>query len=410
MTQANTDVKQGKKLRRLPWILGAGIILAMVAIGLYGARPGAEPSKETASATPELRIPVVVTHPEQRMFERALVTQGNIEAKHVVLVSPRIPGTLDTIAVDEGDKVIAGQTRLFQTDAVKLQQAVLIAEHDLAVARCAQRQAEANLEKVAADLHKGELDYRRFERLLAQEATTPDVFEQQESRYRQLQAAHKLTKAQVDLVTEQARQAQAALIIAQKDLSDTAVVAPSNGVVSERFSEPGEMGTPGKAVVRIEDPSLVEVCAFLPAVAYPEVKAGQTKMRITVSGIDLEDQTIAYKSPTIDAKLRTFEVKCLIQNPPDGVAPGAMAQVSVVLDGRQAWGIPTQAVQTRKGQSVVFVVEGQIARQQLVETGYTRDGWIELTKGDVTDSHAVVTLGQYQLDDGTAVSIKQGDK
>jgi membrane fusion protein (multidrug efflux system) len=410
MTQANPDVKQGKKVQCMPWILGAGLILAIAAIGLYAARPGADQAKETTSAPPEKRIPVVVTHPEQRMFERTLVTQGNIEAKHVALVSPRIPGTLETIAVDEGDKVVAGQTKLFQTDAVKLQQAVLIAEHDLAVAHCAQRQAEANLEKVGADLHKGELDYKRFERLLAQEATTPDVFEQQESRYRQLQAAQKLAQAQVDLVTEQARQVQAALMIAQKDLSDTTVIAPINGVVSERFREPGEMGAPGKEVVRIEDPSLVEICVFLPATAYPEVVAGQTKMRVTVSGIDLGDQTIAYKSPTIDAMLRTFEVKCLIQNPPDGVAPGAMAQVAVVLDGRETWGVPVRAVQTRSGQSVVFVVEGQQARQKVVETGYTQDGWIALTKGDITDAHSVVTLGQYQLDDGVAVSIQQGDK
>jgi multidrug efflux pump subunit AcrA (membrane-fusion protein) len=392
----------------MPWILGGGLVLAALVIGWYFLRPST--GQASASATPpNQRIPVVVSPPEQRFFERLLVTQGNIEAKHVALVSPRVPGTLETIAVDEGDRVVAGQTRLFQTDAVKLQQAVLIAEHDLAVARCGQRQAEANLEKVAADLHKGELDYRRFERLLAEGATTADVFEQQESRYRQLQAAHRLATAQVALVAEQAHQAEAGLTIARKNLSDTTVLAPIDGVVSERLREPGEMGTPGEEVLRIEDTSLVEVSAFLPASAYPDVLAGQTIMRVTVSGIDLGDQTIAYKSPTIDSRLRTFEVKCLMQDPPAGVSPGAMAQVAVILNRREGWGVPVGAVQTRRGQSVVFVVENQKARQVAVATGYGQDGWIELRAGDITDAHAVVTMGQYQLDDGADVSIQQGE-
>jgi len=410
MTQASTDKQPGKKVRRMPWIMGGGLVLVMVAVGLYFVRSSSGQAEDSEPTETVECIPVVITHPEKRLFERTLVTQGNVEAKYVALVSPRIPGILENIAVEEGDVVIAGHTLLFQTDAVKLEQAVLIAEHDLSVVRCAQRQAEANLEKVVADLHKGELDYKRFERLMTHKATTQDVFEQQESRYQQQQAMHKLAQAQVALVVAQLHQAEAALTIAQKDLSDTTVIAPISGVVSERFREPGEMGTPGKEVIKIEDTSLVEVCAFLPATAYREVIVGQTKMRVTVLGIDLGEQTIAYKSPTIDSRLRTFEVKSLMQDPPVGVAPGAMTQIAVVLDGRETWGVPVQAVQIRNGQSVIFVVEGQSVRKKVVETGYTQNGWISLTQGDITDSHSVVTLGQYQLDDGAPVSIQQGEK
>jgi multidrug efflux pump subunit AcrA (membrane-fusion protein) len=88
-----------------------------------------------------------------------------------------------------------------------------------------------------------------------------------------------------------------------------------------------------------------------------------------------------------------------------------MAQVAVVLDRRESWGVPLPAIQTRDGQSVLFVVEGQTVQQRTVETGYTQDGWIELVPGkggDVTDAHRVVTMGQYQLDDGTAISVQQG--
>ncbi len=167
------------------------------------------------------------------------------------------------------------------------------------------------------------------------------------------------------------------------------------------------MGTPGQPVLRIEDTNLVEVSAFLPAAVYPNVTVGQTKMRVKVYGIDLELRTISYKSPAINPKLRTFEVKCLLENPPDGISPGAMAEVAVVLESRKGLGVPAALVQQRGGQDVIFVVEGDIARKKEVQTGLENDGWVELLAGDLTETTLVVSMGQYMLDDGTEVSIQK---
>lgn len=57
--------------------------------------------------------------------------------------------------------------------------------------------------------------------------------------------------------------------------------------------------------------TVVEVAAFLPAQYYAEVRPGQTAMQIQISGVDPGTQTVTYKSPTINAKRRTFEVKCV---------------------------------------------------------------------------------------------------
>lgn len=403
-------MKSGKSFRFGP-ILIVLIVIALISAGIYILRTGQSnaAANNDTSGQSEL-VPVVVTNPIRRTFEQVIVTQGNVQAKNVAMVSPRIPGTLEDIYVDEGERVVVGQTKLFQTDAVKLEQNVTIREHDLAVTRCALQQAEASLEKVSADFEKAELDFKRFERLLAKEATTQDMFEQQQSQYKQLAASRKVSQAQVKLVAEQVRQAEAALVIAEKDLADTAVLAPINGVVSMRMAEPGEMGSPGVPILRIEDPNLVEISAFLPAAAYPAVVVGRTLMRVTVAGIELGDRMISYKSPTIGAKLRTFEIKCLLENPPVGVAPGAMADIAVILVSREGLGVPAVSIQRRGGQSVVFTVEGNIARRTNVRTGLENDGWIELLDGGVTESMQVVSMGQDMLDDGVTVSVqKEGD-
>ena len=408
MKTNNSVQKKSKKSSRLGWIVIVLIVIGLIVMGLWLTQTGqSQAAAENDSAVQTELVPVVVTNPVRRTFEHVITTQGNVQAKNIAMVSPRIPGTLEEIFVDEGDYVVAAQTKLFQTDAVKLEQNVTIREHDLAVARCAQRQAEASLEKITADYEKAELDFKRYERLLEQGATTQDIFEQQRSDYKQLAASMKVSQAQVELVTEQVRQAEAVLAIALKDLADSTVVTPINGVISMRMAEPGEMGSPGVPVFRIEDVNLVEVSAFLPAAIYPSVQTSRTLMRIQVAGIDLDDQIISYKSPTIQPKLRTFEVKCLLQNPPDGVAPGAMADIAVILTSREGLGIPTVSVQQRGGQSVVFVVEGNIAVKKSVQIGLENDGWIELIDDNVTESMQVVSMGQDMLDDGDAVFIQK---
>lgn len=408
MKEDKSVERRSSRSGRFRWLLAGLIVAGLIVAGVFLIRNGEEPADVDITTDRQSQLmPVVVTNPVRRTFERLIVTQGNVEAKNVAMVSPRIPGTLEKIFIDEGDSVVAGLTKLFQTDAVKLQQNVTIREHELAVARCALKQAQAGLEKVTADFEKAELDYKRFERLLEKEATTQDLFEQQQSNYKQLAASKKVSQAQVELAFEHVRQAEAALVIAEKDLADTTVMAPISGVVSMRMAEPGEMGSPGVPVLRIEEPNLVEVSAFLPAAMYPAVVAGQTLMRVTVAGIDLPGRVISYKSPTIGPKLRTFEVKCLLENPPDGMAPGAMADIAVILASREGLGIPAVSVQQRGGQSVVFVIEGNTARKRNVRTGLENNGWIELLDGGVTESMQVVSMGQDMLDDGIAVSVQK---
>jgi len=399
------NLKMSRTLKRfLIGFVAFGVVVA--GVWLIRSKIGRAAS-EDETGQEVTHIPVVVTRPVQRTFEQIIVTQGNVEAKNVAMVSPRIPGTLEEFFVDEGDSVVVGQTKLFQTDSVKLEQNVTIREHDLAVSRCVQQQAQANLEKVTADFNKAELDFMRFERLLEKEATTQDVFEQQQSRYKQLTAARRLTQAQVELAAEQARQAEAGLVIARKDLADTTVVAPISGKVSMRMAEPGEMGNPEQVVLRIDDTSVIEVAAFLPAQYYSSVIQGQTVMKIQVGDMGLGRHPITYKSPTINPKLRTFEVKCLLENPPEGVVPGVMAQIAVVLEYRKGLGVPSAAIQERAGQSVVFVVRDNVSHQVAVKTGIEAVGWTEICEGELTEDTPVVTMGQYLLNEDSAVTVQK---
>jgi RND family efflux transporter MFP subunit len=389
-------------------VIGAAAVWQLRPASTAKAADSATTNESAPSPATEAKskVPVVVTPAQTRLFEVRIEVQGTVEAKNTAMVSPRIPGVIESLFVDEGDAVIAGQTKLFATDSLKIQKSVLIQQQDLAVARCAQREAAASLERSRADFEKAELDYRRFARLLEKQAVTPDAFEQQQSRYRQTQAMLKVAEAQVDLMTERQKQAEAALAISEKDLSDSVILAPINGRISMKLLELGEMGSPGQPVFRIDDPSLVEVSAMIPANFYPQIVAGQTQMKITVASVEAGLVTISYKSPTIQTKMRTFEIKALLKDPPPTMVPGSMAAISVVLESRKALGVPTVALQKRGERSVVYGVRDNKARVVEITTGLETDGWTEVKQGALTDTTPVVTMGQYLLNDGTAVTVQ----
>ena len=386
------------------YIAGLSAIIFILILATLLKSRGDTPDKSLVNR----RIPVVLTPATLQIFEQRVVVQGNVEAKKFAIVSPRIPGTIEAVFVDEGDSVIANETKLFQTDALKLKKTVEIEKHELAVAQCERREKVANLEKTEADLHKTELDYNRFKRLFEKQAVTADALEQQESRYKQILAFRKYAQAQVDLSAEKEHQADAALAISEKDLADAIVYAPITGKISRRLREPGEMGQPGQPVVRIDDTSVVEVSAYLPAQYYSKIIPGQTGMNIEVSEIDIGQQIVSYKSPTINPKLRTFEIKCIIKNPPQGVVPGAIAQIEVVLESRKGLGVPAVAIQKRNYQSVVFVIKNDTAHMLSVKTGLENDGWTEIVDGDLVENTPVVSMGQTMVEEGTLVSVQKG--
>ena len=385
------------------------IIIAVIAAGGYylNNRTRAEQA-DSPGQTMEQGTPVVTTQVAMREFQRSLAVQGNLEARNSAMVSPRIPGILEAIFVDEGDTVTAKETKLFQTDAANLKENLEISRHSLRVAQYAKQQAVANLEKTRADLHKTKLDYDRFKRLFEKQAVTADAFEQQESQYLQLQASEKLSATQVDLAAAQEDQAKAALVIAGKYLADTTIYAPVSGKVSVRLLEPGEMGSPGVPVVRIDDISLIETCAYLPASYYSEVISATTMIEVVVSGKNLGQFPASYKSPTINPKLRTFEVKCLIDNASASIAPGAMAQIRVILESKQGLSVPSTAIQQRGGKAIVFTVSDDKARMVELQTGIENDGWTEVISDKLNEQSLVVSMGQDMLEDGQVVSVQKG--
>lgn len=358
----------------------------------------------------ERKTSVAVTQAKKMPFEEVVETSGNVEAKNYAFVSARITGTIDEIYVREGDYVIAGNTRLFQTDKVKVTQDVEIARQAVSVADAGLRARNASVARVEADFEKARKDYERFKRLYEDDgAVTQNAFESQESRFKQLRAALDEAKAAADLAQNQLEQAQSSLIIKSKDLADSLVMAPISGYVSVRYKEPGEMAGAGTPVVRIDDTSVLEISAYLPAEYYARVSTGKTKMEVIIGGIDIGELPLSYRSPTIDNRLRNFEIKAIIKNPPEVITSGALANIRVVIERRNAIGVPRHCVIPKAEGTVIFLADQGKAKMIKIQKGLETDGWVEIRSDNVKDGQSVIFMGQDRLKDGEAISITKED-
>jgi len=400
--------RRGKKIR-IAGLIGL-LVVVVAGAAFFAWRRIADGSATAADAPAERRIPVALTAARRMTFEATLRLSGNVQSVNYALVSARQPGTLQKIFVREGAAVEKDKTELFKTDAVKLDKAVEISRHELTVAQCQVRERKANLEEhqAARDLNASEV--RRYRELVAEKAATEYELEANESRLKQSEAQVKHAQALVELAEAQQQQAASRQAMALKDQADALVKAPITGRVSQRFREPGEMASPGTAVLKIEDPSVLEVSAHLPEDDYDRVHPGRTRARLRAGEVDLGEQVITYKSPTVDVKFRTFEIKCRLDAPPEGVVSGRIVDVTVILERREALGVPAGTVLTRNGRPVVFLARDNAARMIGVQTGLQTGGWIEIRGDAVAPGAPVVNMGQEYLEDGTALSVAKEAK
>ncbi len=394
----------GSARRTIGRLLGF-VVLVTCAGGIYLLSTRAESAPEEPGVSEVRRIPVRLTAAARMDFEDSVSLVGTATAKKYAMVAARVKGTLDAVYVDEGDAVIDGKTELFKTDALKLEKELKIAQLELAVAECSVRVRRANDERVVAALHNAQLDLERHQTLFEEDnVVSKSEVESKELLYLQLQADRKFSLTQIELAERRCDQVRGRVEIAEKDLADTLVRAPIGGVVTRRFKEPGEMANTDAPVLRIEDPSVLEISCLVPAVYRARVEARRTEMDFLVGG-DHVSRVVSWVSPTIDARLRTFEARCDFEDPPRGAVAGAKAEIRLVLERRSGLGVPAVSVVQRGGRQVVFVREAGIARMIAVKTGLRTDGHVELLADAIEEGVEVVSQGQFLLNDGTPIRV-----
>ena len=184
-------------------------------------------------------------------------------------------------------------------------------------------------------------------------------------------------------------------------LQYTEIAAPFEGVITRKLVEVGDLATPGKPLLEMENSSLLRFECEIPEALIDRVAmGGELPVTIDAAGAALTGK-VSEIAPSASAGSRTFLVKLDLPSA-EKLRAGQFGRVRVPVRERPAVLVAEGAV-VRRGQiESVFVVEEGKARLRLVKTGRQIDGQVEILSG-LSGGETVVVRDAHLLEDGAAV-------
>lgn len=207
---------------------------------------------------------------------------GFIEANDVI-VSAETAGRIETRFFDDGSLVKAGDT-LAIIDPSRLQL-------ELASAQAIRNTSMANLETARLQVQRtketekyARSERDRISRLLTSGSATQKQMDQLEYELTQAVNAYRTAMANVVVIETQIQKTDADIDRLKRQLKDCYPTSPLSGVVVEKYVEPGEVVSQGKAIAKIANLDTVWVKVYLSAGDFSTVKQGDRATVSTESG------------------------------------------------------------------------------------------------------------------------------
>ena len=387
---------------------GSGLLA--VAILLSAACRG---SADTGAATAGDTLPVNVVTVQAVDVPREIEAVGTLGARDETVVSAEVEARVSKLEADMGDHVTAGAA-LVVLDAEKLRYRVEEQRAALAQARARLGATGGQLpapedtpEVLSAAAGKREAEQRlaRARQLADRKLVSAEELERADTQLQTARAALDAALAEARNLLAEIEARQAALKGADRELQDTIIRAPFDGVVAERLVSPGQFVRVQTPVMRVVRMHPLRLTAEIPERFAPAIRVGHgVTLRVDAYPERPIDGRITRLSPDVNPRSRAFAIEGDVPNPDGSLKPGTFARVRIVTDRiDRTIAIPAAAVQTRYGRSVVFVVrDGRLAAAE-VELGDRLGPRVEVVKG-VTAGSTIVADNVEGLSDGMMVS------
>jgi RND family efflux transporter MFP subunit len=352
-----SDTRPGplaRAVRVVRTVVTAAVALAALALflawmgGAFHEKvpPGTVPV-ERPSAAGRTLVPA-----EQTVGPETVTAVGSVQPRRKTDVASRLLAAIREVKPRPGDRVKAGEV------LVTLDDRELVAE---------QREATAALAATDADLVTRRADYERVQKLRGTVSA--------EERTR-IEGALRVAEAQV-------RRAKEAIARVEVQLTYTKIASSTDGVVADRFADPGDVATPGKSILTVYDPNDLELHANVPESLAAGISLGQ-RLEVRIDANNLTAPAAVREIvPQAQQASRSVVVKLALpvvsSNP---LLPGMFGRLTIpVGEAKRVW-VPRAAV-TRLGQLDLVEAaagDGTLARR-FVRVGREAGDKVEILSG-----------------------------
>jgi len=343
-------------VKRRGWlIVGAVILLLAAGIGTRIYR-----NRNT--------LPIVTVEAiRMRDLEAIVSASGKIQPKRQVNISATTMGRVTRLAVQEGQRVKAGQF-LLEIDPRSLAGQMERGEASVAAARSALQQATTAVDQARANLELAQQTLKR-QRDLAKDGLTPrEALERAQNDVVVREADLKARQQDVQTREQQIRQEQAGLATTQYNLSQVTIASPMDGIVTRRNIEEGEnvvvgtMNNAGTVLLTVADMSEIQAEIEVDETDIPNVIIGQPAV-ITIDAVpdrmfkgrvtDIGNSPIQAAAQTTNTtgqrQATNFKVVVTIDDPVPDVRPGFTCTAEITTATRKSvTAVPIQSLTVRE--------------------------------------------------------------
>ncbi|EJN27609.1 efflux RND transporter periplasmic adaptor subunit [Pseudomonas sp. GM80] len=285
---------------------------------------------------------------------------------HVV---PRVPGVVESVAVNLGQTVKKGQLL------------AVIASQQISDQRSEQAAAQRRLALARTT-------YEREKKLWQDKISAEQDF---------LQARQALQEAEIAVSNARQKISVLSGSVVATGGNRYELRAPFDGVVVEKHLTPGEVVDETTAAFTLSDLSRVWVTFGVSPKDLTKVQVGKA---VTVSAPELNAEVIgsvAYVGSLLGEQTRTATVRVTLENPQGSWRPGLFVTALVATDSREAKvAVPETAIQTVEDKPTVFVRTDDGFEARPVELGRRAAGHVEITQG-LEPGAQVASAGSFVL-------------
>ncbi len=328
-------------------------------IGLSGCKDNIADQHEKAKELP--KVSVTVAKVKKEVAENQVEIVGTIQAVEQAQIAAKISGNIVSLLVDLGSRVQKGDL------LIKIKAGEISAKLQLAKAQLEQKKRNLAREK----------------NLLKKKAATPETVKSFEDSVRIAEAAHREALTMLEY---------------------TKIAAPFTGIITRKLANIGDLATPGKPLLNIEEENNLQVLTDIPEAMILQIKKGDI-LSVFVPSVNLKlEGEVAEVAPTADPSSRTAPIKLKIPHN-KRLRSGQFARITLAMAPAKTLTIPASALSSYGQMERVFVEVGGKAKLRLVRSGATIKDRVEILSG-LKENEIVIISEGHDLIDGQPLSIQ----
>ncbi|MDR2954711.1 MAG: efflux RND transporter periplasmic adaptor subunit [Prevotella sp.] len=359
------------------------------AIALLGFASCANNS-QTTQEMPAQEYPVMALSKQDANMQT--VYPATIKGQEDIDIKPRIDGYIEAIYVDEGSIVKAGQV-LFKINSPSSEQALTSAK------------ASVNSEK--AKVNTAEVNVERY-RPLAEKGIVSEI------QLRTYENAYETALASL-------QQAEATLKNAQATMSWTTVTSPIDGVVGSIPYRKGSLVNSNNTLTMIANTGNVyayfslnerKLMEFLEGVEgttqSEKIKNMESVSLILADGSEYEEKgRIETITGTVDITTGSANFRAEFSNKSGKLRSGTSGKIIIPKTLCDVYVIPQKATFSQQDKVLVYKLEGDSVRQQIISVQSMPNGQEYAVMGGLSDGDKIVSDGVATLRNGMKISAKE---